>query len=63
MGERIASYVAVFVQVLRQLGWIDGQNLRLDIRWFDNNSQRARAFATELAAIPPISSCRQAGQT
>src|SRR5258706_9922916 len=47
------SDVAVFVQALRKLGWIDGQNLRLDIRWHENNPERARAFATELVAIAP----------
>jgi hypothetical protein len=25
--------VAAFVHALRQLGWIEGQNLRIDIRW------------------------------
>ena len=26
------SYVAAFVQALRQIGWIEGQNCRIDIR-------------------------------
>jgi putative tryptophan/tyrosine transport system substrate-binding protein len=52
-GVTDPSYVAVFVQALRKLGWIDGQNLRLDIRWHENNHERARAFAAELAAIAP----------
>jgi putative ABC transport system substrate-binding protein len=52
-GATDPSYVAVFVQAMRKLGWIDGQNLRLDIRWHENNPERARAFATELAAIAP----------
>jgi putative tryptophan/tyrosine transport system substrate-binding protein len=52
-GVTDPSYVAVFVQALRKLGWIDGQNLRLDIRWHENNPERGRAFATELAAIVP----------
>jgi putative tryptophan/tyrosine transport system substrate-binding protein len=26
------SYLAAFVQALRQLGWTEGQNLRIDIR-------------------------------
>jgi putative tryptophan/tyrosine transport system substrate-binding protein len=52
-GVTDPSYVAVFVQGLRKLGWIDGQNLRLDIRWHENNPELARAFATELAAIAP----------
>jgi putative ABC transport system substrate-binding protein len=52
-GATEPSWLAVFVQALRKLGWIDGQNLRLDIRWFDGNPRRGQAFATELAAIAP----------
>jgi putative ABC transport system substrate-binding protein len=52
-GATDPSYVAVFVQVLRQLGWIDGQNLRLDIRWHENSPERGRALATELVATAP----------
>jgi hypothetical protein len=52
-GATDPSYVAVFVQVLRQSGWIDGQNLRLDIRWHENNPERGRALATELVATAP----------
>ena len=39
-GTTDPSYLAVFLQALRKLGWIDGQNLRLDIRWHENNSER-----------------------
>ena len=27
------SFAAAFVQGLKQLGWIEGQNVRIDIRW------------------------------
>ena len=27
------SFVAAFVQALRPLGWIEGKNIRVDIRW------------------------------
>jgi hypothetical protein len=27
------SYVARFVEGLRQLGWSEGQNIRIDVRW------------------------------
>ena len=53
IGTTDPSYLAVFVQALRKLGWIDGQNLRLDIRWHENDPERGRAFATELVAIAP----------
>src|SRR4029453_5953744 len=35
------SYVAAFVQELRQLGWTEGRNLRIDVRW--NAGCHARA--------------------
>jgi ABC-type uncharacterized transport system substrate-binding protein len=52
-GTTDPSYLAAFVQALRKFGWVDGQNLRLDIRWHENDPARARAFATELVAIDP----------
>jgi putative ABC transport system substrate-binding protein len=47
------SYVAGFVQALRDLGWVDGQNVRIDIRWNDGDAKRAHANATELVALAP----------
>jgi putative ABC transport system substrate-binding protein len=47
------KYLAVFVEALRKLGWIDGQNLRLDIRWYELDPERAKSFAAELVAIAP----------
>jgi putative ABC transport system substrate-binding protein len=32
------SYLAAFVQGLRQLGWTEGQNLRMDVRWNSGNA-------------------------
>jgi putative ABC transport system substrate-binding protein len=48
-GTTDPAYLAAFVQTLRKFGWVDGQNLRLDIRWYETDPKRARAFATELA--------------
>ena len=47
------SYVAAFVQGLRQLGWIEGQNLRLDIRWSAGDAGLARAYAMQLIGLMP----------
>src|SRR5258708_26783880 len=47
------AYLAAFVQVLRNLGWIDGQNLRLDLRWVGGDAERARTAATELLRLSP----------
>jgi ABC transporter substrate binding protein len=47
------SYVAAFVQALRQLGWIDGQNLRIDIRWNAGDAALARIYAAQLIGLMP----------
>jgi putative ABC transport system substrate-binding protein len=42
-----------FVQALRELGWIDGDNVRIDYRWGASNVDRIRRAATELIAVKP----------
>jgi len=45
--------VGVFVQRLRELGWIDGRNVRLDYRYPAGDSDRVRRFAEELVGLAP----------
>ena len=45
--------VAAFRQVLQQLGWSDGGNMRIDIRWGQNDIDRERKYATELVTLAP----------
>jgi putative ABC transport system substrate-binding protein len=45
--------VAAFKQALQQLGWIDGSNVRFDIRWTGGNIDRERTYARELAELGP----------
>jgi putative tryptophan/tyrosine transport system substrate-binding protein len=45
--------IAAFLQALQQLGWISGQNLRIDHRVGANNAERIRKHAVELAALAP----------
>jgi putative ABC transport system substrate-binding protein len=42
-----------FVQGLRQLGWTEGDNLRIDRRWTAGDAERGRQYATELVALAP----------
>jgi putative tryptophan/tyrosine transport system substrate-binding protein len=43
-----------FTQALAQLGWTDGRNLRMEIRWGGaSDVNRARNFAKELIALQP----------
>src|SRR6516162_4393540 len=43
--------VAVFKEVLRQLGWIEGRNVRLEVRWSGADPAKARKNAEELVAL------------
>jgi putative ABC transport system substrate-binding protein len=45
--------VAAFQQDLQQLGWSDGRNVRIDIRWSHNDVDLDRKYAAELAALAP----------
>src|SRR6516162_5378070 len=47
------SYFAAFVQGLRQLGWIEGQNLRIDTRWSAGDATLARIYAAQLIGLSP----------
>ena len=44
--------VAVFKETLHQLGWNDGRNLRLEVRWAGADPVEARKAAEELVALP-----------
>ena len=47
------QYVAGFVETLRNLGWEEGRNLRLDVRWNGGDASLARSYAAELVALSP----------
>jgi putative ABC transport system substrate-binding protein len=47
------SNVASFSQALRKLGWIDGQNLRIEVRWNGGDAERARSLASDLLRLSP----------
>ena len=47
------SYFAAAVQGLAQLGWVEGRNLVIDVRWARGSVDQARAFAKELVASQP----------
>ena len=42
-----------FTQALAQLGWIDGRNVRMNVRWAGSDSNRIRALAQELVGMQP----------
>ena len=45
--------VAVFTQALADLGWSDGRNVRMDLRWGRDDINRIRALARELVDQQP----------
>jgi ABC-type uncharacterized transport system substrate-binding protein len=47
------SYLQAFVQTLRQLGWTEGQNLHVDIRWNAGDAQLTRIYAAQLIGYMP----------
>jgi putative ABC transport system substrate-binding protein len=47
------SRYATFLQGLRQLGWTEGRNLRIDTRWSAGNAADIRKYAGELVALAP----------
>ena len=45
--------LTAFVQGLQQLGWTDGRNVRIDVRWAAGDADRIRRYAAELVALAP----------
>jgi putative tryptophan/tyrosine transport system substrate-binding protein len=47
------SLLSAFTQALAGLGWTDGRNVRLDVRWGGDDANRIRALAQELVGLQP----------
>jgi putative ABC transport system substrate-binding protein len=47
------TWVAAFVEGLRELGWTDGRNLQLIYRWAGGNLGRIETFGRELIELKP----------
>jgi putative tryptophan/tyrosine transport system substrate-binding protein len=45
--------VAALLEGLRELGWTDGKNVRIDTRWAAAKADRYRTYAEELVALAP----------
>jgi hypothetical protein len=52
MIDRVSGVLRLFWGTLQALGWSDGRNVQIDIRWGVNNLDRQRKYAMELAARP-----------
>ena len=49
----VQANVKALAYGLNLLGWIEGKNLRLEVRWNGGNAERARNFAAELVGLKP----------
>jgi putative ABC transport system substrate-binding protein len=47
------SHLSAFTQALTGLGWVDGRNVRIDLRWFGDDINRIRTLAQELVGLQP----------
>jgi putative ABC transport system substrate-binding protein len=45
--------LSAFTQALADLGWTDGRNVRMDLRWGGGDINRVRAHAQELVGLQP----------
>jgi putative ABC transport system substrate-binding protein len=47
------GYLAAFRQEMRRLGWSEGQNLQLDVRWNAGDAVLSRTYAGQLIGLMP----------
>jgi hypothetical protein len=52
-GFQNLPILKVFREGLRDHGWIEGKNLIIDYRYFENHPERIPALAAELVALKP----------
>jgi putative ABC transport system substrate-binding protein len=45
--------LAAFTAALKELGWTDGSNIKIDVRWSAANIERMRDLAKELVGLQP----------
>ena len=64
------QWLAAFAQRLRELGWVDGRNVVIEIRWAEGHAERYAEIAAELVRLkvdvilthntPPVLAAKQA---
>src|SRR5262245_29567990 len=45
--------LAAYLQALQELGWTEGRNVRIDVRWGAGDADRNRRHAADLVALAP----------
>jgi putative ABC transport system substrate-binding protein len=51
--SEMQSSLAVLIQELARLGWVEGRNVRIDRRWSNDDADLERTLAKELAELQP----------
>ena len=49
----VQSWLAAFRGALTKLGWTEGSNLRIELRWASYDSDKMKTFAKELVDLRP----------
>jgi putative ABC transport system substrate-binding protein len=49
----VKTIVSAFTKALADLGWTDGRNVRMDLRWWGDDIERIPALAQELVGLQP----------
>jgi putative ABC transport system substrate-binding protein len=49
----VKTIISAFTQALADLGWTDGRNVRMDLRWGGGDVNRMRPLAQELVGLQP----------
>jgi putative ABC transport system substrate-binding protein len=52
-NDPFKAWVSAFTQALSGLGWTDGRNVRMDVRWPGDDINRVGALARELVGLQP----------
>jgi putative ABC transport system substrate-binding protein len=52
-NSRLQLFLTAFVEALRRLGWNEGQNARIDVRWSAGDADLARTYAAQLIGLMP----------
>src|SRR3954453_22422896 len=42
-----------FLEAFRKLGWVDGRNVRIDLRWAEGDAEKLDRHAAELVGLIP----------
>ena len=52
-NDPFKTWVYAFTHALTDLGWTEGRNLRIDLRWHGDDTNRIVALAKELVGLQP----------